>query len=36
MAVTRNLERVADCATSIAQDVIYMIEGRIVRHRHES
>jgi len=36
MAVIRNLERVADCATSIAQDVLYMIEGRIVRHRHDS
>ena len=33
LAVTRNLERVADSATSIAQDVIYMIQGKIVRHR---
>jgi len=36
MAVTRNLERVADCATSISQDVLYMIEGKIVRHRTDS
>lgn len=35
LAVTRNLERVADCATSISQDVVYMIEGRIVRHRDD-
>ncbi|MFW6125122.1 MAG: phosphate signaling complex protein PhoU, partial [Pirellulales bacterium] len=33
MAVSRNLERIADGATNIADDVIYMIEGRIVRHR---
>ncbi|NUQ63278.1 MAG: phosphate signaling complex protein PhoU [Pirellulales bacterium] len=32
-AVTRNLERIADCATNIAEDVIYITEGRIIRHR---
>ncbi|KAA3611667.1 MAG: phosphate transport system regulatory protein PhoU [Planctomycetota bacterium] len=29
----RGLERVADLATNIAEDVLYMIEGEIVRHR---
>lgn len=32
LAVARNLERIADHATNIAEDVIYLIEGRIIRH----
>ena len=30
--VSRHLERVADHATNIAEDVIYMINGEIIRH----
>jgi phosphate transport system protein len=30
--VAKQLERLADMATNIAEDVIYMIEGEIVRH----
>lgn len=32
-AVSKNLERVADLATNIAEDVIYTCRGEIVRHK---
>ena len=36
LGVSRSLERIADCATNIAEDVIYLESGRIVRHGHSS
>lgn len=34
-SASRNVERVADHATNIAEDVIYLVEGDIVRHQSE-
>ncbi len=34
-SAVRHLERIADHATNVAEDVIYMIEGQIIRHKAE-
>ena len=32
LLISRHLERLADHATNIAEEVIYLIEGEIIRH----
>jgi hypothetical protein len=34
MFVARNLERIADHTTNIAEDVIFLVRGVDVRHHH--
>jgi phosphate transport system protein len=35
MLVARNLERIADLATNLGEDVIYIVEARTVKHHAE-
>ncbi len=34
-SASRHIERIADHATNIAEDVIYLVDGEIARHRHK-
>jgi phosphate transport system protein len=34
-SASRHVERIADHATNIAEDVIYLVEGEIARHKHD-
>ena len=35
LLVSRNLERVADLATNIGEDAVYLAEGKQIRHRFD-
>ncbi len=35
LLVSRNLERVADLATNIGEDAVYLAEGKQIRHRYD-
>jgi phosphate transport system protein len=34
-SASRHIERIADHATNIAEDVIYLVNGEIARHMHD-
>ncbi|MDH4036467.1 MAG: phosphate signaling complex protein PhoU [Candidatus Krumholzibacteria bacterium] len=34
ISATRHLERIADLATNISEDVVFMVEGEILRHNY--
>lgn len=35
LLVSQNLERIADLATNIAEDVVFLVEGRTIKHGHD-
>lgn len=35
LLVSRNLERIADLATNIGEDAVYLAEGKQIKHHHE-
>ncbi len=35
MSISKNLERVADLATNIAEETIFMVEGKTIKHHAE-
>lgn len=35
LMVSRNLERIADLTTNVAEDVVYMVEARVIKHGAE-
>lgn len=35
MRISSNLERIADLSTNICEDVIFMVEGRVIKHHKE-
>jgi phosphate transport system protein len=35
LAIAKNLERIADLSTNISEDVIYMVDGRTIKHHSD-
>lgn len=36
LKIAGNIERIADLATNIGEDVVYMVEGRVIKHHRTS
>ena len=36
LRIAENLERIADLATNIAEDTIFMLQGRVIKHHNLS
>jgi phosphate transport system protein len=34
MRISRNLERIADLSTNMCEDIIFIVEGKIIKHHH--
>ncbi|MEQ8768336.1 MAG: phosphate signaling complex protein PhoU [Planctomycetota bacterium] len=35
LSISRHLERIADLATNIAEDVVFLVDGDVIRHQHD-
>lgn len=35
ITIARNLERIADLSTNLSEDVIYMVEGKVIKHHRD-
>jgi phosphate transport system protein len=33
LRIARNIERIADLSTNICEDVIFMVEGKVIKHK---
>jgi phosphate transport system protein len=36
MRISRNLERIADLSTNICEDIIFIVEGKVIKHHHSN
>ena len=34
MRISRNLERIADLSTNMCEDIIFIVEGKVIKHHH--
>ena len=34
MRISRNLERIADLSTNMCEDIIFIVEGKLIKHHH--